>query len=182
MATKGVRPGLFFRAMASLALALARVPDYQGRLILLVDADCGSACGDLVTSLKDNGRALIVGNPTTGSTGQPVVRRFDNGMGFRVGARRVAFPDGTPFEGFGIVPDEVIRPTPEDLRTGHASARLVLGPGVRPGKLGPESALRLRAGLVLKVAEELLRGTDVVNHVPPDEFGEDRLADPLLER
>jgi carboxyl-terminal processing protease len=116
---KEVRPGLLFRAIAPLAVALARVPDYQGRLILLVDAGCGSACEDLVVSLKDNGRALVLGDTTTGSTGQPVVRTFDRGMGFRVGARRVALPDGGPFEGVGIAPDEVIRPTPEDLRAGR---------------------------------------------------------------
>jgi carboxyl-terminal processing protease len=116
---KEVRPGLLFRAIAPLAVALARVPSYDGRLILLTDAGCGSACEDLVVSLKDSGRALVLGDTTSGSTGQPVVRTFEDGIGFRVGARRVAFPDGSPFEGIGIAPDEVIRPTPEDLRAGR---------------------------------------------------------------
>jgi carboxyl-terminal processing protease len=114
-----VRPGLLTRALTPLAMALARVPEYDGELVLLVDAGCGSACEDLVVSLKDAGRATLVGDTTTGSTGQPVVRTFEGGIGFRVGARRVAFPDGRPFEGVGIAPDVVVRPAPDDLRAGR---------------------------------------------------------------
>ena len=65
--------------------------------------------------LKSNDRAVMVGETTAGSTGQPMVQRFDNGIGFSIGAVRASMPDGSPFEGVGIKPDVEILLTREDL-------------------------------------------------------------------
>lgn len=42
---------------------------------------------------KQSGRATIVGSCSRGSTGQPYLYRFDNGMSFRVSTKRVYLPD-----------------------------------------------------------------------------------------
>lgn len=88
---------------------------FGGHLIVLADRVTGSAAEDFLMLLKSNGRALIVGETTTGSTGQPMMQGFDNGIGFRVGTVRTTMPDGSPFEGVGIKPDVHVALTREDL-------------------------------------------------------------------
>jgi len=91
-------------------------PVFTGRLIVLIDQGCASACEDFVMPLSMSGRATLVGEPTLGSTGQPYMHNFGNGMSFRISTKRVYFPDGRTFEGVGIRPDVAVEPTPADLR------------------------------------------------------------------
>lgn len=93
-------------------------PIYGGPLFVLSDIGCGSSCEDFLMPLKVSGRARILGEASTGSTGQPYYLEFGNGMGFRVSTKRESFPDGSPFEGVGIQPDVEVRPTLDDLRKG----------------------------------------------------------------
>ena len=109
------RSELLWRSSASEPEADA----YQGRLAVLVDAGCLSACEDFVMPFKDNGRALVVGETTGGSTGQPYMLDLGDGMQAIVGAKREMFPDGSPFEGIGIRPDVEAPPKVDDLRAGH---------------------------------------------------------------
>lgn len=94
-------------------------PVYTGRLVVLIDDGCASACEDFVLPLKVSGRATLVGEATQGSTGQPYMRSFGDGLSFRVSTKRVYFPDGGRFEGVGIEPDVEVIPTPADLRAGR---------------------------------------------------------------
>jgi carboxyl-terminal processing protease len=81
---------------------------YAGRLFLLVDRFCGSACEDFVMPFKDTHRAVVVGETTQGSSGNPYRADLGHGMRVAIGAVRYRFPDGTPFEGVGIAPDITI--------------------------------------------------------------------------
>jgi carboxyl-terminal processing protease len=81
---------------------------YAGRLFLLVDRFCGSACEDFVMPFKDTRRAVVIGETTQGSSGNPYRANLGNGLRVAIGAVRYRFPDGTPFEGVGIVPDVTI--------------------------------------------------------------------------
>lgn len=92
-------------------------PKYTGPVVILIDAACASACEDFVLPFKSSGRGTLIGDATSGSTGQPYLFDFGNGMSFRVSARRVYMPDGSQFEGVGIRPDEEVQPTIEDLRS-----------------------------------------------------------------
>lgn len=92
---------------------------YHGKLFLLADFGCASACEDFLLPFKQSGRAVIIGQRTRGSTGQPFLYHFDNGMSFRVSSKRVYFPDGSPFEGVGIVPDVVLHPSVDDVKAGR---------------------------------------------------------------
>jgi carboxyl-terminal processing protease len=90
-------------------------PLYTGKLIVLADQVCASACEDFLMPLKVTGRATIIGDVTYGSSGQPQVVDYGNGMTLRVSAKRMLFGDGSPFEGVGIKPDIELLPTPKQL-------------------------------------------------------------------
>lgn len=88
---------------------------FSGHLIILVNGGCASACEDFVMPLKASKSALIIGQSTFGSSGQPYVKKFTNGMTLRVGAKRMYFGNGDPFEGVGIKPDIFIIPSAQDI-------------------------------------------------------------------
>lgn len=94
-------------------------PLYTGPLYILIDGGCFSACEDLLVPFKDNHRAVIIGERTGGSTGQPYSHSFGNGMGFSVSTKREYFPDGSPFEGVGIAPDIEVHTSAADLKAGR---------------------------------------------------------------
>jgi carboxyl-terminal processing protease len=93
-------------------------PIYTGKLIVLADQNCASACEDFLMPLKVTGRATIIGDVTYGSSGQPKIISYGNGMTLKVSAKRMIFGDGTPFEGVGIKPDIELVPTVQQL-TAH---------------------------------------------------------------
>jgi len=88
---------------------------YRGKIIILIDRWTGSAAEDFVVPFKDNGRALIIGEPSAGSTGQPYIYNFGNGIQIGIGTKRAYLPDGTRFEGVGIQPDIEIKTSRENL-------------------------------------------------------------------
>jgi carboxyl-terminal processing protease len=92
---------------------------YSGPLYILIDGGCISACEDLIVPFKDNHRAVIIGDRTAGSTGQPYWHEFENGMGFSVSTKREYFPDGAPFEGVGVAPDVEVHTSADDLKNGR---------------------------------------------------------------
>jgi carboxyl-terminal processing protease len=92
---------------------------YSGKLYMLIDERCRSAGEDFVQPFKENGRALLLGETTFGSTGQPWFYDFGNGIRFFIGTKRAYFSDGSPFEGIGITPDVQVSPTIEDLMHGR---------------------------------------------------------------
>jgi carboxyl-terminal processing protease len=92
---------------------------HRGPLVLLVDGTVGSAAEDFAMPFKDNGRAVLVGETTAGSSGQPHYVDLDGGYRAWVGAKREAFPDGATFEGVGIRPDLPVERLAADLRAGR---------------------------------------------------------------
>lgn len=97
---------------------------FRGKLAILADPSTGSAAEDFLAPFKGNGRALVVGRTTAGSSGQPYVKDFSNGMVLAVGSKREIFPDGSPFEGVGIAPDLPVELTTADLCNGTDRDRL----------------------------------------------------------
>jgi carboxyl-terminal processing protease len=92
---------------------------FRGRVILLVDGGCVSACEELVEPFKDSGRGTIVGETTEGDSGLPFFYNFGNGMTLKIAVKRQYFPDGSEFEGVGIKPDVEVHPTLESLKSGR---------------------------------------------------------------
>jgi len=103
---------------------------YTGRVFVLVDRFCVSACEDFVMPFKETGRGTLIGETTQGSSGNPYradlgtgmrIARPDsvNGMGIGIGAVRYRFRDGAPFEGIGIAPDVPVERHIADLVQGR---------------------------------------------------------------
>lgn len=90
---------------------------WKGRMAVLTNGDCASACEDFVMRFQDGKRGPVLGETTFGSTGQPYFVRFPEfAMSFRVSTKREYLPDGHQFEGVGIVPDVAIPLTRAELR------------------------------------------------------------------
>jgi len=87
---------------------------YSGRLFVLADRFCISACEDFVMPFKETGRGVVIGETTDGSSGNPFRADLGDGMRVSVGAVRYRFPDGRPFEGVGILPDVTVERRIED--------------------------------------------------------------------
>jgi carboxyl-terminal processing protease len=92
---------------------------FSGRLLILVDRFCGSACEDFVMPFKDTGRATIIGETTQGSSGNPYRMNLGDGMSVAIGAVRYAFPDGKAFESVGIEPDVPVQRRIADIAAGR---------------------------------------------------------------
>lgn len=101
------------------AVVHPRDKSYTGRLILLTDRICSCACENFVMPFKYFKRASLVGETTAGTFSFTRHITFDNGMILNIAAVHHTFPDGSQFEGVGIVPDVPVDTTPDDLRSGR---------------------------------------------------------------
>jgi carboxyl-terminal processing protease len=95
---------------------------FAGKLFILADRNTGSAAEDFTVPFKDNGRATIIGETTNGSTGQPYMYNFGDGISIGIGTKRAYMPNGAEFEGIGIVPDIAVPVQREDLYAGKDRA------------------------------------------------------------
>jgi C-terminal processing protease CtpA/Prc len=92
---------------------------YFGPIVILIGPRTGSAAEDCIISLHAGGRAKLVGEKTSGSTGQPLTIRLPGGGNARICTIYSTYPDGKEFVGVGIKPDVEIHPTQEDFYSGH---------------------------------------------------------------
>jgi carboxyl-terminal processing protease len=74
-------------------------------LVLLVDRGSASASEVLAGALQDNGRAVIVGEPTFGKGSVQSVLPLRNGAGLKLTTARYYTPSGRSIQAQGIVPD-----------------------------------------------------------------------------
>jgi C-terminal processing protease CtpA/Prc len=91
-------------------------PMYTKPLVILVDAETASAAEDFVVLFSQSKRAIIVGEKTSGSTGQPIFFNVPHvGVG-HICAVQCLRKDGTPIQ---IVPDFEVSHTISDFRKGE---------------------------------------------------------------
>jgi len=96
--------------------SLPKAEAYSGRVAVLVDGGCASACEDFVIRFADGKRGRIYGEPTFGSTGQPYFVDFPElRISFQVSTKREFLPDGRPFEGVGVQPNQPVPLTIADV-------------------------------------------------------------------
>lgn len=89
---------------------------YSGPLVILTGPNTMSTAEDFIVPLDFSGRALILGEPTAGTTGNPVNVGLPGGAILRVCSLWSTYPDGREFVGRGIDPDVVVHPTVAGLR------------------------------------------------------------------
>ena len=91
---------------------------FSGPCVLLTSRGTVSAAEDLTAMFKSNGRAKLIGTPTYGSSGTPLLQPVPGGGTGRVCSVGYKLLDGTEFIGRGIMPDLQVEETIDTLRRG----------------------------------------------------------------
>lgn len=91
---------------------------FSGPCAVLTSRRTVSAAEDFLAMLRCNHRAAVIGAPTCGTTGTPMLLKLRCGGSARICSVGYRLLDGTAFLGLGIRPDISIEPTPEDILTG----------------------------------------------------------------
>ena len=94
---------------------------FAGPVVLLTSPRTFSAGEDMVVVFKQAHRGQIIGEPTGGSTGQPLVVKLPGGGIARICTKHDSFADGTEFVGLGVQPDIPAHLSVNDIRTGKDS-------------------------------------------------------------
>jgi C-terminal processing protease CtpA/Prc len=92
---------------------------YSRPVIVLTSPRTYSAAEDFAVAFDYMKRGRIIGEPTGGSTGQPLSFNLPGGGRARVCTKRDTYPDGREFVGVGVQPQKLVRPTIEDFRAGR---------------------------------------------------------------
>jgi len=93
--------------------------NYDGKLVILTDNETGSAAEDMAVLLHAAGRATIIGEPSAGSTGQPLMIDLPGGGRARICTANCKYPDGKQFIGVGIQPDILVKRTIKGISEGR---------------------------------------------------------------
>ena len=91
---------------------------FSGPCAVLTSRRTVSAAEDFLAMLRGSQRAAVIGAPTCGTTGTPMLLKLRCGGSARICSVGYQLLDGTAFLGLGIRPDIPIEPTPEDILTG----------------------------------------------------------------
>jgi carboxyl-terminal processing protease len=95
-------------------------PDaFRGPLAILVDGCSGSTSEIFAGGMKDLKRARIFGTRTAGAALPSVFEKLPNGDGFQYAVANYVSQGGKPLEGIGVIPDEEIRFTRQQLLAGQ---------------------------------------------------------------
>ncbi len=91
---------------------------YNGPMIILISRGTISAAEDFTAMFRSTKRAVLMGMPTLGTTGTPLVKRLRLGGFLRICSVGHQLLDGTEFIGKGILPDLLVEETWEDYVCG----------------------------------------------------------------
>lgn len=92
---------------------------YRGRLAILVDERTQSHAEFTVMALRTAPRNKVIGSQTAGADGNVTFLSLPGGIRTVFTGLGVYYPDGTPTQRVGIVPDIKVRPTLHGLRAGR---------------------------------------------------------------
>ncbi|MBS1996798.1 MAG: S41 family peptidase [Cyanobacteria bacterium SZAS LIN-2] len=85
-------------------------------LVILVDEESASASEILASALKDNGRAIIVGNKTYGKGLVQEINRLPGGSAIHITVSRYLTPSGTDINKVGVIPDVTVTNKDEQMK------------------------------------------------------------------
>ena len=87
--------------------------------LVLIGRKTASAAEDFLIMADDIDHLTTMGEPTHGSTGQPLSLELPGGGTARISAKRDFYPDGREFIGLGVQPDILVQSTVDDIRAGR---------------------------------------------------------------
>ncbi len=94
---------------------------FKGKLIVLIDADSGSASEVFARLMQLEKRGVVLGDVSAGAVMESRYKKFwlssddFGGYGMSLTMADVIMPDGKSLERVGVIPDELILPTGQDL-------------------------------------------------------------------
>jgi carboxyl-terminal processing protease len=88
-------------------------------VIVLTSPRTFSAAEDFLVAFDQSGRGTIIGEPSGGSTGNPLNFSLPGGGTGLVCSKHDAYADGREFVGIGIKPQIAASPTVADYRAGR---------------------------------------------------------------
>jgi C-terminal processing protease CtpA/Prc len=92
---------------------------YTKPVVVITSGETFSAAEDFAVVFDAMKRGTIIGEPTGGSTGQPLAFALPGGVMARVCTKRDMYPDGTEWNAKGIQPQLLVRPTVADIQSGR---------------------------------------------------------------
>jgi carboxyl-terminal processing protease len=81
---------------------------YDGPVVVMIDVMNGSASERFSGCIQSIGRAVVVGERSSGSVGPSDVKKLPNGASFMYLIAQSLTPDGTVLEGHGVIPDIIV--------------------------------------------------------------------------
>jgi C-terminal processing protease CtpA/Prc len=92
---------------------------YSKPVIVLTSPRTFSAAEDFLVAFDQSGRGTVMGEPSAGSTGQPLNFKMPGGGSGRVQTWRGTYSNGKQWLGIGVQPQTVVSPTLQDIRSGR---------------------------------------------------------------
>lgn len=108
-------------------------PGYEGKVVVLVDESSMSQAEYTAMALRAGPGAIVVGSTTAGADGNVSPIPLPGGLPTMISGIGVFYPDKSPTQRVGILPDVEVRPTVRGLREGRdevleEAVRQILGP------------------------------------------------------
>lgn len=94
-------------------------PGFSGKVVILVDETSLSQAEYTAMALRASPNAIVVGSTTAGADGNVSQVPLPGGIISMISGIGVFYPDGTPTQRIGIIPDLEVRPTIEGIRDGR---------------------------------------------------------------
>jgi C-terminal processing protease CtpA/Prc len=121
------------------------LPGYPGKVAILVDEVSISQSEYTAMALRAGPQAVVIGSTTAGADGNVSPIPLPGGLRTIISGIGVFYPDKTPTQRVGIIPDIVVTPTIEGIREGRdevleEALRHILGPNA------DEETIRRMAG------------------------------------
>ena len=110
-------PGTF-RWGEPLALPAAE-PHYAGKIVILVEEASMSQAEYTSMAFRSSPNAIVVGSTTAGADGNVSPIPLPGGLQTMISGIGVFYPDKTPTQRVGIVPDVEVRPSIAGIREGR---------------------------------------------------------------
>ena len=96
-----------------------RQPHFSGAVVILADESSLSQAEYTTMALRAAPNAVVVGSTTAGADGNVSLIPLPGGITTLISGFGVFYPDRTPTQRIGIVPDLEVRPTIAGVRAGR---------------------------------------------------------------
>ena len=94
-------------------------PHYPGRVAILVDENSISQSEFTTMAFRASPRVIVVGSTTAGADGNISPFSLPGGLHTQISGNGTFYPDKTPTQRVGIIPDLVVRPSVAGIRAGR---------------------------------------------------------------